>query len=464
MKQKTLTKSITLSGPGLHTGKAVKITLNPAPENHGIIFKRTDLEGYPLIEAIADNVTDTNRGTCLQKGEAGVQTVEHVLAALTGFEVDNCLIETDGPEIPIMDGSAKFFAEAIAEAGTEEQQAEKNYFVVDEVITYTDPQHKIEFIAVPSDHYKVTTLIDFETRVLGAQHAVLEKIEDFATQIAPCRTFVFLHELEFLLKNNLIKGGDLSNAIVFVNKLVSQDELDRLASLFNKPSVEVKSEGILNNLDLHFTNEPARHKLLDVVGDLTLVGRPIKGHIIASRPGHGANVEFARLLRAKMAKSKAGDLTPVYDPNKSPLFDVKDIMRLLPHRPPFLLIDKILEMSDSHVIGLKNVTMNEAFFTGHFPDEPVMPGVLQIEAMAQTGGILVLSTVPDPENYLTFFLKIDEVKFRNKVVPGDTIIFSLKLLAPIRRGLCHMTGTAYVGNRVVMEAKMLAQISKKTNS
>ncbi len=462
MKQKTLTQSISLSGPGLHTGKMVQVTLNPAPENHGIIFKRTDLEGHPIIEAIAENVTDTNRGTCLQKGEAGVQTVEHVLAALTGFEIDNCLIETDGPEIPIMDGSAKFFAEAIAEAGTEEQQADKTFFVVNEVITYTDPDHKIEFIAVPADHYKVTTLIDFETKVLSAQHAVLEKIEDFATQIAPCRTFVFLHELEFLLANNLIKGGDLSNAIVFVNKLVSQEELDRLAALFNKPSVEVKSEGILNNLDLHFSNEPARHKLLDVVGDLTLVGHPIKGHIIASRPGHGANVEFAKLLRSKMLKSKTEDLIPKYDPNKSPLFDVRDIMRLLPHRPPFLLIDKILEMSDSHVVGLKNVTMNEAFFTGHFPDEPVMPGVLQIEAMAQTGGILVLSTVPDPENYLTFFLKIDEVKFRHKVVPGDTIIFNLSLLAPIRRGLCHMKGLAFVGNRVVMEAKMLAQISKKT--
>lgn len=463
MKQKTLKKSISVSGAGLHTGHTVILTFNPAPENHGIVFKRIDLDGQPVVEAIADHVSDTNRGTCLQKGDARVQTVEHVLAALTGLEVDNCLIDVDGPETPIVDGSSKYFVEALLQAGIEEQKADKNFLVIDEVITYTDPDSKIEFVALPADTYKVTAMIDFETQVLGTQNAVLEKIEDFATQIAPCRTFVFLHELEFLLANNLIRGGDLSNAIVFVNKPVSQEELNRLAKLFNKPSVEVKSEGILNNLNLHFTNEPARHKLLDVVGDLTLVGCPVKGHIIASKPGHGANVEFARLLRKQMLKTKQDDKIPTYDPSKTPLLDVKQIMRLLPHRPPFLLIDKILEMSDKHVVGLKNVSMNEGFFIGHFPDEPVMPGVLQIEAMAQTGGILVLSSVPDPENYLTFFLKIDEVKFRNKVVPGDTLIFSLELLAPIRRGLCHMKGVAYVGNKIVMEAVMLAQISKKAN-
>jgi UDP-3-O-[3-hydroxymyristoyl] N-acetylglucosamine deacetylase / 3-hydroxyacyl-[acyl-carrier-protein] dehydratase len=462
MKQRTLKKSITISGAGLHTGQRVNLTFHPAPENHGIAFKRIDLDEQPIVEAIADNVSDTNRGTCLEKGNARVQTVEHVLAALTGFQIDNCLIGVDAPETPITDGSARFFTEALQNVGFTEQAADKTPFIVNEVLTYTDPTGKIEFIAIPADDYKITVMIDFETKVLGTQNAVLQNIEDFAKEIAPCRTFVFLHELEFLLTNNLIRGGDLSNAIVFVNKVVSQQELDRLAKVFNKPSVEVKSEGILNNLELHFPNEPARHKLLDVIGDLSLVGRPIKGHIIAARPGHGANVEFAKILRKRLLRPKSNDQIPVYDQNVEPLFDVKDIMRLLPHRPPFLLIDKILEMSESHVVGLKNVTMNESFFVGHFPDEPVMPGVLQIEAMAQTGGILVLSTVPDPENYLTFFLKIDDVKFRNKVVPGDTIIFSLNLIAPIRRGLCHMKGVAYVGNKIVMEAVMLAQISRKT--
>lgn len=462
MKQRTLKKSVTITGSGLHTGQLVNLTFKPAPENHGFVFKRIDLEGQPEIEAIADHVSDTNRGTSLVKNNARVQTVEHVLASLTGLKIDNCLIEIDSQEPPITDGSSKFFTEAIQNTGFDEQNAEREYLVIDEVITFNDPKQNNGFIAIPADEYKVTTLIDFETKVLGTQHAIMERIEDFATEIAPCRTFVFLHELEFLLSNNLVKGGDLSNAIVFVNKVISQQELDRLAKLFNKPSVEVKSEGILNNLDLHFPNEPARHKLLDVIGDLTLVGKPIKGHIIATKPGHGPNVEFAKILRKHLLKSNSAEHIPKYDPDKPVLFEIKDIMRLLPHRPPFLLIDKILEMSETHVVGLKNVTMNETFFVGHFPDEPVMPGVLQIEAMAQTGGILVLSTVPDPENYLTFFLKIDDVKFRHKVVPGDTIIFSLKLIAPIRRGLCHMKGIAYVGTKIVMEAVMLAQISKKS--
>jgi len=461
MKQRTLKNPATVSGSGLHTGKVVTLTFKPAPENHGIIFQRTDLEGQPKIEALADFVTETNRGTCLGKNGAKIHTVEHVMAALTGLQIDNCLVEIDGPETPITDGSAKFFTEALQSAGFVDQNAEKEYLVIEEAITYTDPVTKSEFIALPSDHYKVTAMIDFETKVLGTQNAVMEKIEDFATQIAPCRTFVFLHELELLLNHNLIKGGDLSNAIVFVNKSITQAELDKLAKLFDKPSVAVKSEGILNNLELHFPNEPARHKLLDVVGDLALAGKPIRGHIIATRPGHGPNTGFASLLRKKFLIRKSEDIIPKYDPDKPVLFEIKDIMRLLPHRPPFLLIDKILEMSDNHVVGLKSVTMNESFFVGHFPDEPVMPGVLQIEAMAQTGGILVLSTVPDPENYLTFFLKIDDVKFRHKVVPGDTIIFNLNLIAPIRRGLCHMKGIAYVGTKVVMEAVMLAQISKK---
>ncbi len=460
MMQKTIKKAVSVKGLGLHTGREVNLTFRPAPVNHGYVFKRTDLEGSPEIPADVKFVTDTSRGTTLEHNNASVQTIEHVLSSLAGLEIDNAIIEMDGPETPIMDGSAKYFVEALLEAGIEEQNAEKDYFVIESVISYADPHNKVEIIAIPAPYFKVSVMIDFESNVLTSQNANLNKISDFQRQIAPCRTFVFLHELEYLLENNLVKGGDLNNAIVFVNKVVGQDELDRLAGLFNKPTVTVKPEGILNNLDLHFPNEPARHKLLDVIGDLTLAGKPVKGHIIATRPGHKANVEFAKLLRKEIEKS-AQEKIPVYDMNKPPLFDIQGIMRFLPHRPPFLFVDKILEMSKEHVVGIKNVTMNETFFVGHFPDEPVMPGVIQIEAMAQTGGILVMNSVPDPENYLTFFLKIDGVKFRSKVVPGDTLLFKLDLIAPIRRGLCHMKGVAYVGNKIVMEAEMLAQIVKK---
>ncbi len=459
--QKTIKKPATVSGLGLHTGRMVNLTFLPAPENHGIKFKRTDLEGQPVIDADVSLVSDTSRGTTLTKNGAVVSTVEHVLSALTGLEIDNVIIEIDGAETPILDGSARFFVEALTEAGIVEQKAEKDYFVLDSVISYTDPDNKIEIIAIPSREFKVSVMIDFETKVLSTQNANLNHIKQYKDQIAPCRTFVFLHELEYLLNNNLIKGGDLNNAIVFVNKLVNQEELDRLAEVFNKPKVAVKSEGILNNLDLHFPNEPARHKLLDVIGDLTLAGKPVKAHIIANRPGHSANIEFTKLLKKQIERSKTVVKIPEYDPNTKPIYDVQDIMRFLPHRPPFLLVDKILELSDQHVVGLKNVTMNESFFVGHFPKEPVMPGVLQVEAMAQSGGILLLSTVPDPENYITYFLKIEEVKFRHKVVPGDTLIFRLELMAPIRRGLCHMKGVAYVGKKTVMEAVMLAQIVKK---
>jgi UDP-3-O-[3-hydroxymyristoyl] N-acetylglucosamine deacetylase/3-hydroxyacyl-[acyl-carrier-protein] dehydratase len=460
MMQKTIKKAVSVKGLGLHTGREVNLTFRPAPVNHGYVFKRTDLEGSPEIPADVKFVTDTSRGTTLEHNNASVQTIEHVLSSLAGLEIDNAIIEMDGPETPIMDGSARYFVEALIDAGIEEQNAEKDFFVIESVISFADPQNKVEIIAIPAQDFKVSVMIDFESNVLTSQNANLNKISDFQKQIAPCRTFVFLHELEYLLKNNLVKGGDLNNAIVFVNKAVGQDELDRLAGLFNKPTVAVKPEGILNNLDLHFPNEPARHKLLDVIGDLTLAGKPIKGHIIATRPGHKANVEFAKLLRKEIEKS-AQEKIPVYDLNKPPLFDIQGIMRFLPHRPPFLFVDKILEMSKEHVVGIKNVTMNETFFVGHFPDEPVMPGVIQIEAMAQTGGILVMNSVPDPENYLTFFLKIDGVKFRSKVVPGDTLLFKLDLIAPIRRGLCHMRGVAYVGNKIVMEAEMLAQIVKK---
>jgi len=461
MMQKTIDKAVTVSGLGLHTGEEVNLTFKPAPVNHGYKFKRVDLEGSPVVDADVLNVVATSRGTTIEKNGAIVYTIEHVLSALAGLEIDNVLVEINGPETPIMDGSARYFVEALNEAGVVDQDAEKDYFVVDSVISYADPDNKIEIIAIPSKEFKVSVMIDFESKVLSTQNANLNHISNYKEQIAPCRTFVFLHELEYLLKHDLIKGGDLSNAIVFVNKVVSQEELDRLADLFKKPKVAVKNEGILNNLDLHFPNEPARHKLLDVIGDISLAGKPIKGHIIATRPGHAANVEFAKLLKKQIEKSNSEEKVPEYDPNKKPLYDIHGIMRLLPHRPPFLLVDKILEMGDDYVVGLKNVTMNESFFVGHFPAEPVMPGVLQIEAMAQSGGILLLSTVPDPENYLTLFLKIQEVKFRNKVVPGDTLIFRLHLIAPIRRGLCHMKGVAYVGNKAVMEATMLAQITKK---
>jgi len=460
-KQKTITNPVTVSGMGLHTAKEVNLTFHPAPVNHGFVFQRIDIEGKPKIAADVLNVCDTSRGTTIETKGVRVNTVEHVISALAGLEIDNALITIDGPETPIVDGSARFYVEALQKAGIVEQDAEKEFYVVDSVISYTDPKNNIEIIAVPSDEFKVSVMIDFETKVLGSQNAVLNNLSEYPTEIAPCRTFVFLHELEYLLKNNLIKGGDLNNAIVYVDNPVTQDELDRLALLFNKPTVQVKSDGILNNLDLYFPNESARHKLLDVIGDVALAGKPIKGHIIARKPGHEANTEFAKVLKKYFLAKTSPDTPPSYDPTKTPRFDINQIMHFLPHRPPFLLVDKIIEMSDHHIIGIKNVTMNESFFVGHFPNEPVMPGVLQIEAMAQTGGVLVLNTVPDPENYITLFLKIQEVKFRNKVVPGDTLLFRLELISPIRRGICHMKGNAFVGNKIVMEAEMLAQIVKK---
>jgi UDP-3-O-[3-hydroxymyristoyl] N-acetylglucosamine deacetylase/3-hydroxyacyl-[acyl-carrier-protein] dehydratase len=374
--------------------------------------------------------------------------------------IDNILIELDGIEIPILDGSARLHVEALLKAGIVEQDAEKEFYEIKSNINYNDYEKKVEMVIIPSKEFKVSVLIDYELKVLNTQFASLYKLEDFATEIAPCRTFVFLHELEYLYSNNLIKGGDLSNAIVFVDRVMSEAELERLADLFHKPSVKVLEAGILNNVDLYFNNEPARHKLLDVIGDLALIGKRINGHVIVSRPGHSSNVEFAKIIKSHIKLAVTKKEKPIYDLDKPPLFDINRIRELLPHRPPFLLVDKILEMTDTYVIGLKNVTMNEDFFVGHFPNEPVMPGVLQVEAMAQTGGIMALSSVPDPENYATYFMKIDNVRFRSKVVPGDTLIFRLDLLTPIRRGLCNMKGVAYVGTKVVMEAEMLAQIIK----
>lgn len=461
-KQKTIAAPVTVSGNGLHTGLDVNLQFIPAPVNHGVKFKRVDIEGQPVVDANCDFVLDTNRGTSIGNNGAEVGTVEHVMAAITGMNIDNILVEIDNFEMPIKDGSSKFFTEALQKAGVIDQEEDKKVFTLDKVLTYYDPEKKVEIMAIPSDEFKMSVMIDFDTEVLSTQNASMDSLADFNKEISVCRTFVFLHELEYLLSNNLIKGGDLNNAIVFVNRTVSQEELDRLAKLFNKPSVKVLSKGILNNVDLYFENEPARHKLLDVVGDLSLAGHSIKAHIIAKRPGHKANVEFAKIIKQYIVEQEKNRFEPPFDLSNKPLLDINGIKKLLPHRPPFLFIDKILDMDDQHVIGMKNVTMNEQFFVGHFPDEPVMPGVIQIEAMAQVGGIFTLSTVPDPENYLTFFLKIDNVKFRNKVVPGDTLVFCLRLLSPIRRGLSHMTGIGYVNNKPVIEAEMLAQISRKT--
>jgi len=463
-KQKTIKTEITVSGIGLHTGKDTHLTFKPAPENSGYRFKRVDLKGQPEIKVDADNVVDVSRGTTIGQDGATVNTIEHVLAALVGLGIDNVMMELDGPEAPILDGSSMPFVKALKKVGTKTQAHERQYFELKSNIEYTNEEAGTQIIAVPADEYRVTVMVDYNSPVLGSQHASMSSVSEFEKEIASCRTFCFLHELEALLDSNLIKGGDLDNAIVVVDKVVTQNELDRLASLFNRPSVAVKEEGILNNVDLHYQNEPARHKLLDVIGDLALVGVPLKAHIYATPPGHATNTEFAKILKKLVKKYKNKPAPPEYDTSKPPLYDINDIKRILPHRQPFLFIDKIIEMSNMHVVGVKHVTINEYYFEGHFPDEPVMPGVIQIEAMAQTGGILALSTVKNPQDYLTYFMKIDNVRFKQKVVPGDTLIFKLELLPPIRRGICHMKGQAYVGENLVMEGEMMAQLSKKNEA
>lgn len=459
--QRTLKGPIEFHGIGLHTGEKVNLTVLPAPANHGYKFQRVDLEGQPTIDANCDLVVGTQRGTTLEQNGARIYTTEHILAALYGSEIDNALIQSDGPEIPIMDGSSWMFVQKIQEVGIEVLDVEREYIELTENIAFEDTEKHVEMLAVPTNggEFRLTVMVDYNSPVLGTQHASMYHMGEFVPEISRCRTFVFLKEVEALAKAGLIKGGDLDNAIVLVERQYSEEELDMIAKLVGKERLDVKVEsmGVLNTVKMHYENEPARHKLLDIVGDLALTGKFIKGHILAARPGHAGNVEFAKVIKT-WAKKQKGEVH--FDLSKKPVYDINDISKILPHRYPFLLVDKVMEMNDEGIVGVKNITLNEPFFQGHFPDNPVFPGVLQVEAMAQVGGIFALSTVPDPENYSTYFLKIDKVRFKQKVLPGDVLVFDLKLESPIRRGLVHMSGKAYVNGKMVSEAEMMAQIVK----
>jgi UDP-3-O-[3-hydroxymyristoyl] N-acetylglucosamine deacetylase/3-hydroxyacyl-[acyl-carrier-protein] dehydratase len=458
--QHTLAKEAAISGVGIHTGQTVQMILKPAEANTGIVFKRVDLPGSPSVKADVDNVVETTRSTTIEANGARVSTIEHLMASLVGNQIDNVIIEINGAEVPILDGSSEPFVEILRKAGIKKQTAPKIYYTLQHNITFSDDAKKVEMVALPYDELRINTLIDFNSPVLGTQHASIRHISAFNEEVAPCRTFCFFHELEYLIDHNLIKGGDINNAIVVVDKPVSDEQVKRIAKVFKKDHVKVNEGGILNNLDLRFPNEPARHKLLDVIGDLALVGYPFKAHIIANRPGHSSNVAFAKKIKEHIKKYKNKQLIPQYDPNKPPLYDVHAIEKKLPHRYPFLLIDKVIEMSEKHVVAIKNVTYNEAFFQGHFPGNCVMPGVLQVEALAQTGGILTIPDDPD-NDYDTYFLKIDNCKFKNKVVPGDTLILKMELMNPVRRGICEMKGTIFVGEKLITEADLVAQIVKK---
>ena len=460
-KQRTLSSDINFNGKGLHSGKQVKLTLKPAEPNYGICFQRIDREGKPLIQALAENVINTSRGTTISENGADVMTIEHLCAALYGLGIDNALIEIDGPEVPIYDGSSKYFVEAIRKTGITKQNADKEYFRVKQKMHFKNEKNGSEIILYPDDDFSIDVHIDFNSKTLGHQYASLKSMDDFEKEISKCKTFVFLHELEALINNNLIKGGDLDNALVIVDRKMAKEELDRLADIFNKPKVEVLPEGYLNNTERTFQNEPARHKLLDVIGDLSLTGVNLKAKIIAQKPGHFTNTEMAKEIRKLIKKEKNKAIPPPYDPNQIPLFDINQIKAILPHRPPFLLVDKITFMDEWTICGIKNVTMNETFFVGHYPQEPIMPGVLQIESMAQVGGILLLNKVPDPENYVLYFLKIDNIRFKQKVVPGDTLNIRMRLLEPVKRGIAITQGQVFVGDALVMEGQFMAQLAKK---
>jgi len=461
-KQHTVSKTVTLKGTGLHSGEEVTVTIHPAPENHGIVFRRVDLPEQPLIRAVVENVVDTARNTVLEENGIRIGMVEHSLSALAGLEIDNVLIDIDGPELPILDGSARKVTDALITAGITTQNSERSFFEIKDPIIFKDEEREIEIMGLPADEFSLSVMIDYNSVVLGNQYASLQKVEDYKREIAPARTFVFFRELEVLWRSDMIKGGSLDNAMVILEREVSQTELDRVADLLGKPRVHGQVHGILSTTKLEFSNEPARHKLLDLLGDLTLIGMPLKGKIIATRPGHWANVEFAKLVKQAIRQEQERNTVPQYDPAGKPVFDIHGIMDLLPHRPPFLLIDRIVELTDQVVVGVKNVTMNEPFFVGHFPAEPVMPGVLVVEAMAQCGGVLVLSTVENPREYSTYFLKIDSVRFKRKVVPGDTLVIKCELVDPIRRGIARMRSRVFVGGKVVTEGEMLAQIVKNT--
>lgn len=458
LKQNTLAASFSLQGKGLHSGLNIQVTFNPAPENHGYKIKRVDLPDQPVIDAVAENVVNTQRGTVIGKNNVQISTIEHALAALYAMGVDNCQMEVNAPEFPILDGSARYYVEEIQKVGLQEQNAAKDFYIVKHKVEVKDEETGASIMLLPDDHFCVNTLISFDSPVLNNQFATMNNVDEFPTEIAASRTFVFVREIEMLLQNNLIKGGDLDNAIVIYDQKVSQEALDKLADMMQLPHQNIQDLGYINHKPLVFDNEPARHKLLDVIGDMALIGKPIKGRVIATRPGHSINAKLARIIRKQI---KLNDVqAPVYDPNAEPIMDINRIRELLPHRYPFLLVDKIIELGKNYIVGVKNITSNEPFFQGHFPQEPVMPGVLQVEAMAQTGGLLVLNTVDEPERYSTYFMKIDGVKFRQKVVPGDTLILRLELLAPIRRGISTMKGYVFVGDKLVSEAEFMAQIIK----